>query len=430
MDIKLAYDRDGLDIHLPLNGEYLEVVEPKYVDGLPDQAAALRDALQNPIAGPALRDAVGTDETVGIIFSDITRPCPNHLLLPAILQELEDVPNERIILFNALGTHRPNTPEELRGMLGNDPRGGGKIADAYRIVDNNSFDRETQTKVGTTSRNNDVWINSELVNCGFKLLTGFIEPHFFAGFSGGGKAVMPGMAGQDTILSNHGSENIDSLNSTFGVTSGNPIWEEVHEAAAMVDPSFILNVSLNAHKEITGVFAGTWMEAYLAGTEFVKERAMAPVDDAFDIVITSNSGYPLDLNLYQAVKGMEAAAKIIRPGGTILIAASCWDGIPDHGLFGKILRESESPAAALAQIRAPGFASMDQWNVHVQVLIQERADIHVYSDNLSDEQIKGCHLIPCRDIEATVTQLLSKYGADARICVLPEGPQTIPYIPE
>lgn len=429
MNIKLAYDRDGLDITLPLNGEHLEIVEPKFVPGLEDSPAALRQALETPIAGPPLRDAVGPDDTVGIIFSDITRPCPNHLILPALLDTLDNVPNERITLFNALGTHRPNTPDELRDMLGDDPRGGGKIADVYRIGNNNAFDRSTQVLIGTSSRGNEIRVNRAFIECDFKLLTGFIEPHFFAGFSGGGKAIMPGMAAEDTILSNHGADNIDNLNSTFGVTTGNPIWEEVHEAAAMANPSYLVNVALNANKEITGVFAGSWMEAYLTGTEFVKEHAMAAVDDAFDIVITSNSGYPLDLNLYQAVKGMEAAAKIIRPGGTILIVASCWDGIPDHGLFGKLLMESESPAAVLKQIRTPGWSSQDQWNVHVQVLIQERAEIQVYSDNLSDEQIRGCHLTPCRDIEANVRAMLEKYGSDARICVLPEGPQTIPYVP-
>jgi nickel-dependent lactate racemase len=215
---------------------------------------------------------------------------------------------------------------------------------------------------------------------------------------------------------------------TWGITHGNPIWEEIREAALQAGDLFLLNVTLNREKQITGVFAGDLDEAHAAGCEFVRKTAMAPVPQAYDLVITSNSGYPLDLNLYQAVKGMSAAAQVVRPGGAIIIASECWDGIPDHGLFGELLREADSARALLERIQAPGFLKQDQWQAQIQAQILLKADVYVYSDYLSDEQIESALFKPCRSIEATAAELVSRWGPGARIFVLPEGPQTIPYL--
>jgi nickel-dependent lactate racemase len=421
MNIKLAYGKTGLDIELPdeLN---VTTVEPKFVPGLPDPEAVLREALRVPIKAPPLRDVVQTDDKVGVVFSDITRPTPNHLIMPAVLKALQHVPRENITLFNALGTHRPNTDEELRGILGD------ALVDGYRIVQNNAFDPSSQIQMGTTSRGHDVWLNREMVECDVKILTGFIEPHFFAGYSGGGKAVMPGMAGQHTVLGNHDAGMVGDAKATWGVTWGNPIWEEVHEVALSAGQLFLVNVTLNRDKEITGVFAGDLDAAHAAGCDFVKGSAMVPVAHPFDIVITTNSGYPLDLNLYQSVKGMSAAAQVVREGGAIIVAADCWDGIPDHGLYGQLLREADSPQALLDTVCAPGFLKQDQWQAQIQAQIQLKADVYVRSDNLTSEQIEMALLQPSPRIEDTVTNLLGKYGSQASICVLPEGPQTIPYI--
>jgi nickel-dependent lactate racemase len=421
MKIKLAYGKTGLGIDLPDELD-VTVVEPEFVPGMPDPEGALREALGAPIEAPPLRDVVKADDKVGVVFSDITRPTPNHLILPAVLDELAHVPNENITLFNALGTHRPNTDEELRGMLG-DP-----VVDGYRIVQNNAFDQSTQVRMGTTSRGHDVWLNRELVECNVKILTGFIEPHFFAGFSGGGKAVMPGMAGQQTVLGNHDAEMVGHPKATWGITRGNPIWEEVREVALKVGQIFLVNVTLNRDKRITGVFAGDLDAAHAAGCAFVKETAMVPAPHPFDIVVTTNSGYPLDLNLYQSVKGMSAAAQVVREGGAIIIAADCWDGIPDHGLYGQLLREADSPQSLLDTVCAPGFLKQDQWQAQIQAQIQLKADVYVRTDNLTDEQIGMALFQTSHRIEDTMTDLLGRYGSQASICVLPEGPQTIPYI--
>jgi len=421
MRIELAYGKTGLEIELP-DEWAVTVVEPRFVPGLTDSLAALQQALRNPIQSPPLRELVNPGDKVGVIFSDITRPAPNHLLLPAVLKELAHVSGEDITLFNALGTHRPNTDAELRGMIGD------ALVDGYRIVQNNAFDPSTQVHMGSTARGHEIWLNREVFECDLKILTGFIEPHLFAGFSGGGKALLPGMAGQRTVLGNHDADMIASPNATWGVTRGNPTWEEIREVARQTGKVFLLNVTLNKNKEITAVFAGDLDAAHTAGCDFVKQSAMVPVPYPFDIVITTNSGYPLDLNLYQSVKGMSAAARVVRQGGAIIIAAQCWDGIPEHGLYGQLLRAASSPQALLDRIRTPDFLEQDQWQAQIQAQIQLKAEVYVYSDYLTDEQIETALLHPCRSIERTVAGLMARDGSPTRICVLPEGPQTIPYI--
>jgi lactate racemase len=301
----------------------------------------------------------------------------------------------------------------------------------YRIVQNDASDPATQLCLGKTARGLDIWLNREFAECDVKILTGFIEPHIFAGFSGGGKAIMPGMAGLRTVLGNHGADMVAHPQATWGITRGNPLWEEITEVARRAGPAedtFLVNVALNRNQEITAVFAGDLLEAHAAGCKFVKQTAMAPVPRPFDIVITTNSGYPLDLNLYQSMKGVSAAAKVVSHGGAIIIAADCWDGIPEYGFYGQLMRGASSPRDLLERVRAPGFLVQDQWQAQIQAQIQLRADVYVRTDNLTDEQIRSVLLEPSASIENTVAALLEKYGPDARICVLPEGPQTIPYV--
>ncbi len=383
-----------------------------------------------PLTRHRCRDVVQPGDKVGIIFSDITRATPHGRILPAVLDELAHIPPAQITLFCALGTHRENTLDELRTMftMSGSPEIAERLLSTWRIVQNNAIDPATQVQIGETAHGHELWINRDVAACDVKILTGFIEPHFFAGFSGGGKALMPGMAGLRTVLGNHDAANIASPNATWGVTEGNPIWEEVMEAADMIGGGYLVNVALNKHKQITGVFAGALRQAHAAGCAFVQETAMAPVAAPFDIVITTNSGYPLDLNLYQAVKGMSAAAKVVKEGGLIICAAQCWDGIPEHGLYGQLLRAASSPQALLDRILSPGFLMQDQWQAQIQAQIQLKADVHLYADGLSDAQISQSLLTPCRNIAATVQARAAAVGRGCTICVLPEGPQTIPYV--
>lgn len=423
MKIRLAYGKEGLNIEL--NSDYnIDIIEPVFVPGVPDAVEEIENALLNPISAPALNKWIDPAKKVGIVFSDITRPAPNDIILPIILRELDKISAKNITLFLALGTHRENSESEIRAMIGDE------IYDKYAIIQNDAFDKSRQINIGKSSLGHEIWLNREILDCDYQILTGFIEPHFFAGFSGGGKAIMPGMAGQETVLGNHDAGMIEHSGAVWGITRGNPIWEEIHEVASRLDNTFLLNVTLNKQKEITAVFAGELMAAHAAGCEFVKKSAMIAVDDSYDIVITSNSGYPLDLNLYQSVKGMSAAAQIVRQGGSIIIAAECWDGIPDHGLYGSLLHEAENPQILLDSILNASETRQDQWQAQIQAQIQLKADVYVYSDRLTDREIEKALLKPCSNIETTIDLLMNKYGPDAKICVLPEGPQTVPFIDE
>ncbi len=421
MQVKLTYGRTGLLVHVPDNSE---VITPTFVAGLPNEQTALQQALRHPTAGPPLADLMKPGESVVIVHTDITRATPNDRILPVILAELEGVGIRRqdITLLNGLGTHRPQTEAELRAMLGD------AIVDNYRCLQHDCFDDEQLISLGQTHRGHPVRINRSYQEADVKILTGFIEPHFFAGFSGGPKAVLPALAGSESVFSNHSREMVADPRATWGAIAGNPIWAEMREVALRTEPTFLLNVALNADKEITGVFAGEMLAAHAQGCEFVRKSAMVGVDAPYDIVITSNSGYPLDQNLYQAVKGMGAAAQIVKQGGVIVVASACEDGVPDHGQYAALLAEAGSPEAILDMLARPGFSEHDQWQVQIQAQIQLKAAVHVYSDGLSDEQIEQALFIPSRSIEETIESLLDIYGDDARICVLPEGPLTIPYL--
>ncbi len=421
MHIKLAYGRYGLNVTLP---DTTDVLAPRFLPGLPNEIEALQEALRNPIGSPPLAELVKPGDQVVVVHTDITRATPNDRILPVLLVELESagIARENITLLNGLGTHRPQTKDELRAMLGD------RIVDGYRCLQHDCNDKTNLVNLGDTSLGHPVRINRSYLEADVRILTGFIEPHFFAGFSGGPKAVIPSLSGAESVFTNHGLEMIAHPKATWGVLVGNPIWEEMRAVALRTNPSFLLNVSLNVKREITGIFAGDMLSAHAEGCAFVRENAMRAVDKPYDIVITTNSGYPLDQNLYQSVKGMSAANQIVRDAGSILMAAACEDGLPNHGRYAALLVKAGSPQGVIDMISIPGFCEQDQWQVQIQAQIQHRADVYVYSDGLTDRQIEQALFIPTRNIEQTVLQLQAKYGSQARICVIPEGPQTIPYL--
>jgi nickel-dependent lactate racemase len=420
MESKLAYGKTGLKVNIP-DHIHTEVVEPRFVEGLADQDQAVRDALAKPIQHPPLKESVKIGQRVAIIFSDITRATPYDILVPALLEALDHLPDKDITFFCATGTHRPATPEELVTILGKE------IVERFRIVQNDAGEKAEYTHVGTTASGNQIELNKEILECDLRILTGFIEPHFFAGFSGGGKALMPGMAYVETIRYNHSIRNLENSLARWGFTYGNPLWEDVMEAAEFASPLFLLNIALNKEKQITGVFAGDLREAHKKGCAFVKETAMAGLDQPFDVVITSNSGYPLDLNVYQSVKGMSAAEQVVKEGGTIIIAAECWDGIPSGSDYETILKSVDDAPALMEFIKAHESELQDTWQVYFQAMIQMKAEVYLFSE-LDPETVNSTHLKPVENLDKLMLQLIEKYGPNTRICILPEGPQTIPYL--
>lgn len=419
MEVELAYGRQGLRVQV---ADDCDVVRARYVPGVADEPAALLAALESPNAGPSLGQRVRAGDRVVIVHSDITRATPNDRIMPVLTRYLEEagIGPEKITLLNALGTHRPQTPAELERMLGRE------IVQRYRCLQHNAFDDGNLVALGETRLGHPVRINRDYLEADVRILTGFIEPHFFAGFSGGPKGVLPALAGAESVITNHGRAMIADGRATWGVTEGNPIWEEMREVALKTEPTFLLNVTLNADKQITGVFAGDMLPAHAAGCRFVREQAMVAVKHPYDVVLTTNSGYPLDQNLYQCVKGMSAARQIVRQGGAIVMAGACEDGLPSHGRYAELLARGGSPQGVLDLLAQPGFTAQDQWQVQIQAMIQLYADVYVYSDGLSDEQIVGALFTPCRDLAGTLSALREQVGE--RICILPEGPQTVAYL--
>lgn len=420
MDVALAYGRGRLTIDVPADAV---VITPEQLPGLPDEHAAFTAAVRQPLGTPPLRELARPTDTVAIVIADITRPSPSERLVPWILDELAHVQRSNVVIINGTGSHRANTRDELIQMLGRE------VVESVQVINHSAFDEAGLTFLGATEYGGDIWLNNAYLNADVRIVTGFIEPHFFAGFSGGPKGICPGIAGIKTIMHLHNAQMIGDPLSTWAQLDGNPVQGEIRAAVAMAPPQFMVNVALNNRRQITAIWAGHYIDAHEIGCRFVGDHAMRSVDEAFDIVVTTNSGYPLDQNLYQTVKGMSAAARVVKPGGAIVAVAECQDGLPDHGNFKDLLKLRPTPQALLQMIETPGFALYDQWQAQTQALVQAKADVYLYS-SLDPQTVHDAMLTPIDDLTMTLAMLQRKYGPDARIAVLPEGPQTVPYMLE
>jgi nickel-dependent lactate racemase len=330
-------------------------------------------------------------------------------------------PDDVTILI-ATGTHRTNTRAELERMLGHD------ILANYTVINHDSRDDSSLAYLGDTKSGAPIYLNRKWLTADIRITTGFVEPHFFAGFSGGAKMVAPGLAGLKTVLVLHDAKRIGSPNAMWGMIDGNPVQDDIREIARTSGVTFSIDVTLNRDQDITAVFAGELFAEHKQACTFSKKSVMCPVDSPFDVVLTTNSGYPLDQNLYQAVKGMSAAAKVVKPGGTIVCAAECRDGLPNHGSYGEVLALRPTPAALLEMINAPGFSRPDAWQVQVQAQILMKSKVLVKNGFMTDQEIRAAHFEPVHDVGEAVSAALNAAGPGATLCVLPQGPQTIPYL--
>jgi lactate racemase len=420
MQTRVAYGDTGLWLDVP---DSTTIVSPSHRPAAPDAPDTLRQALRHPVAGPPLRERVHRGQTVAISACDITRPQPRHLMIPALLRELDGIVDlDDVVVLVATGTHRANTPAELRAMFGDE------VVDSVRIVNHDSRAPDTMVWRGTFGRDVPLWLNREWTEADVRITTGFVEPHFFAGFSGGPKLVAPGLAALDTVLVLHDAARIGDPRATWGITHGNPVHDDIRAiAAATGGVTFALDVVLNIEQTIVRAFGGDLLPMHEAATAFAKGVAMQPVDSRFDVVVTTGSGYPLDQNLYQSVKGMSAAYQVVRPGGTIVCAAECRDGFPDHGSYRESLTAGP-PETLLAEIAGRTRTVPDQWQVQIQAKIQSSSRVVMHTSYLSDADLAAAHLEQTTDISGTVAEALGVAGPDARLCVLPEGPQTIPFV--
>ena len=396
------------------------IVQPRHVPPLDHPREHFRTACANPLASAPLAEIIAPTDRIVITTSDGTRPVPNRALLPWLL-EILPVAAEHITLVVGAGTHRPNTAEELEHML------GPAVLRRIRVVNHDAYDPGMNVRVGETAAGLPVLLNRHYVEADKRIALGFIEPHFFAGFSGGPKAVAPGLASIDTILGLHSYGLVADPQSTWGVLDGNPLQQALRDAAACCPPDFLINVTLNTAKELTGIFCGQYLEAHRAGCLRAAEDAMAPVTAPCPLVITSNSGFPLDQNLYQTVKGISAAARICADGGRIIVASECADGVPDHGHFAELMARTESPRDVLNWIRSQPACVLDQWQAQVLATVLIRRRVSVYS-SLPPRRVAQCMLTPVADLQAAVDAELAALGPGADVAVLPHGPVTIPFL--
>ena len=419
MRVRLQYGTEGLP--LEVDPERVDVIEPKYVSGLADEEAAFRSAVRRPIESRPLRDLVRASEHLAIVIPDITRPLVTERLLLWTLGELSHLPARNITIINGTGSHRPNTAAELASMVGRE------TLNRYRVINHSAHDPATLAPAGLSPGDGTVRMNRTYVEADRRIVLGFIEPHFMAGFSGGYKGIFPAVADIESIMRYHRAEVIGDPGSTWGRLEGNPTQELIRANGSLLPVDFCINVTQNRDRRITGLFCGSVLAAHERGCVFARETAMVACRRVYPVVVTTNGGYPLDQNLYQAVKGISAAAQIVREGGLILAAAECRDGFPAHGNFRKLLFEHDSPEAVLRTILAPGFSVYDQWEAQLLAMILRKSRVGLYS-TIPPADVRRAHIEPVEDLGARIRDEDARTAAGAPLAVLPEGPMTIPYL--
>jgi nickel-dependent lactate racemase len=411
--VELAYGRHGTAVEVP---DSAEVIAPLDEPGLADEAASITAALRRPLVGAPLDALTAGAARVVVVFPDLTRPMPNRTVLPPLLAELArcGVPDDRITLLCATGTHRQATAAEMEELV------GPAAVARYAIVDHDATDGDAHVAVGAVD-GTPVLLQRDYVEADLRIVTGFVEPHFFAGFSGGPKAVCPGLAATATILEAHHPRRIADSRATFVTRSGNPVHDFVRAATALAPPHLSLDVAINRSRQVTAVFAGPLPAGHDAACAHVEAAAVRVVDAPFDIVVSTNGGYPLDRNLYQAVKGMAAAERIVRPGGVIVMAAACEDGVPGDGAFARLLAAAQTAADLVG---ASGAPELDRWQAQVLGRVLQRAEVHLYSEGLDGVLGRGLvTVVP--DVDDAVAAARARLGPGARVAVMPEGPLTV-----
>ena len=417
MKIRMDYGSDGLEIDLP---ETATVLSMRDTPGLKEIDRQIEASLVNPIGSPGLRELVRGCGDACIVISDITRPVPNNVILPPILRVLEEegIAREDIVILIGTGLHRPNEGDELNRLV------GPEISRKYRVINHLAREKQTLTYVGDTSGGAPIWIDSVYLQAELKIATSLIEPHLMAGDSGGRKAICPGLMGVETMKVLHGPKLLANTNCSEGKIRNNPFHHQALEVARRVGVDFTLNVSMNERREITGVFAGDLEAAHAAGVEFVESQNGATLQGKADVVITSGAGAPLDSTFYQSIKGLTAVLPIIAEGGTIIIVASCDEGIGSRE-FEELLLSTDSPEDFLQQLEDPDFFVVDQWQLQELCKVLKKARVMMYSNGIPDELSDKLLLELIESVDCGLADALSNSEGKARIAVVPKGPYVL-----
>jgi len=418
MEVPLEYGRHGLTVSLPDTG--VDLLLPRHLHGLDNEEWTFTRSINQPFDRPPLAELIRPTDRVAVAVPDGTRPFPSHRVLPMLLRALPHVPPSQFTILIGTGSHRANTEEELAGMLGCD------ILEQCEVINHDAFDPAAVVEVGRSLDDRPILLNRRYVEADKRIVMGFIEPHFMAGFSGGYKGVFPALAAIDSIRHYHRAQVNGDPRSTWGRLHDNPTQDQVRHNGSLVPVDFLVNVTLNRKKEITAWFCGEPLAAHEAGCNFAQQHAMVECAEPYDLVLTTNSGFPLDQNLYQAVKGMSAASQIVKPGGQIIMAAECNDGFPSHGNFQKLLFEYPDARSLLQAIESWTEPVDDQWQLQLLALILLQASVAIHC-SIEPDLIRRAHMEPLADLQLALDEKLAAANG-IRMAVLPEGPQTIPFL--
>ena len=419
MRVEMRYGTGTLPIEIP-DKNVAGVLEISESVPLSDEDGAVREAIARPIGSPPLAALAKGRESACIVISDVTRPVPNKVILPPLLETLEraGIPCEKITILIATGIHRPNEGDELEQMVGRD------IIDTYRIVNHFSQKPEHHVYLGKTQNGTPVHIDKTYLASDLKITTGLIEPHLMAGYSGGRKAICPGVASVETMKVMHGPELMEHPKSAVGILEGNPFHMEATKIALMAGVDFNLNVAIDKHRHITGVFAGDMVESHRVGAQFVEKQAKVTLPAPADVVVVSSAGYPLDTTFYQAIKGLLTAVEIVRQGGSILLVAACSEGIGSKP-FRDLIFKTDDLTAFVQGLYNPANFVIDQWQLEELAKVARKADIYFYTDGIPYHQRAKLFVHPLKSVQAGIAELLTRYGADVQIAVIPEGPYVL-----
>jgi nickel-dependent lactate racemase len=421
--IELNYGRGRLPVALPDEIE-LSVIRKRQMPVLPDSEAAIREAFGAPAGAPPLVELARGKKSACILICDITRPVPNGLFLPILIEQLLEagLRAERITIVVATGLHRPNEGEELAELVGS-----RWVLDTIEVANHFARDDAAHVDLGTTRAHGvPVKLDRRLVEADLKIATGLVEPHFMAGYSGGRKVIAPGVAHKDTITTFHSARFMEHPLATSCVLDGNPLHESQLEIVEMLGGALALNTVIDEDRRLSFVNFGEIALSHLEAVAHAREFAEVPVAEQFSTVVTSAAGYPLDKTYYQTVKGMVTPMAIMAPGADLIIASACSEGMGSKEFVEAQRRLVEGgPERFLDEISTKRFADIDEWQTEMQLKPMRIGSIQLYSQGLpaADRELTGVEVIPSveRAIEASVAR-----SGDRRVAVIPEGPYVVP----
>jgi nickel-dependent lactate racemase len=422
--MKLDYGKKGLKLSLKPEWN-ITILNPTVQKALINPIKKIKHAIQHPLESESLHNIIKTKSEVNqicIVVSDATRPVPSHIILEALIKELNDygIKDEQIVVIVATGLHRPSRERELTRMLGK------KLKKRFNIINHVADDKSSLKYLGDTKEKIPIFLNKYYCESDLKIITGYVEPHFFFGFAGGRKSIVPGIAGDETIQANHSAENISSPYSRFGIYSENPMHKNSMEIIEMIGVDFAVNVCINEHHQIVKVAAGNYKRVHEHLVDYQLNHIFKEIKEPYDIVICGNGGYPLDLNLYQGVKSMAIGEMAVKKGGTIIAVNECSDGI-GHEHFKEMIYSGMNPKILYNKILKGEIIVPDQWEIQILTRILMNSEIIIVS-GLKENEIGNIGLKYAKTVEDGIRVSLEKHGLNASILILPNGPQILPVL--